>query len=147
MRPARKHRKLSLPVIHEFPIADRFEEVLSVSFFDQEASQIAQSRATRTLQHDQDRVVKYGGHLVTPTCRESPKHADEVRSDEVFLQFRVRGQNVESDGIRIVRRIEQNYIVTTRVGNSRQDFVDEIPVRIKHGEAPARLHILGDQIQ
>ncbi len=56
------------------------------------------------------------------------------------------GENVEADGILFVGRIDQDHIADALTGDAAQDLIDEVAMRVEHGQPLAVFDVLADEV-
>ncbi len=64
-----------------------------------------------------------------------------------FFNFRMRLQDVETDGELDIGRVDQHHVVNPVGGDDSQYLVNQIAVRVKDSDTVTILNVLPDQIQ
>ena len=135
LRLARQERKLLLPVIHDFGVLDGPEKPLPVTGLDQEPPYVRERPSLAAFKECQDRIAEDGRHLVAETGGQALENRDEVRRQEIPFEIGMGREDIEPDGVGIVRRIEEHDVMDAFLGNPVHHLVDQIPVGVEDAEA------------
>ena len=136
-----------LPIVHHLGIAHGGKKLMVEVRFNQESAKIGQSTARAAFQEGENGVPEHNIHLIAPGCAQTPEHGNEVGSQQVFLQFGMGRQDVESDRVFSVGGINQNHIANAILWNDAQYLVHQITMWIEDGNTVALFDVLANEIE